>query len=201
MLCVIVYVCNIIVSNLRSHTTWEQANTPLLRCHPDRLTIKSNNNTLFSRMPRTCSSDQARVLVGLSGWSAFSGVLICFRITRNSGENVKRRRFCLHATRFAGSPARSGASCLNQVATAKHTNTRIRLPNTRTGVQPNTKRTFVCCRTLPNTTVKPLPNTLGTPNTAPNTRSAEHVFSRTRVQQGPNARSAATSQTLTSGGL
>ena len=39
------------------------------------------------------------------------------------------------------------------------------LPNTRTRVQPNTEQAFVCCRTLPNTTVKPLPNAPGTPNT------------------------------------
>ena len=58
---------------------WEQINTPLLRCHPDRLTMKSTNDTLFSRMPRGCASDQPRVTVGLSGWSAFGSVLICFR--------------------------------------------------------------------------------------------------------------------------
>ena len=60
---------------------WEQINTPLLRCHPDRLTIiTSRRNTLFVRMPRGCSSDQSGVMVGLSGLSAFSGVLICFRV-------------------------------------------------------------------------------------------------------------------------
>ena len=55
------------------------------------------------------------------------------------------------------------------------------LPNTRKSVQSNTKQIFVCCRTLPNTTVKPLPNVTGTPNTpgTPNMRSAraEHAFS------------------------
>ena len=30
---------------------WEQTNTPLLRCHPDRLTKESDNKTPFSRMP------------------------------------------------------------------------------------------------------------------------------------------------------
>ena len=47
--------------------------------------------------------------------------------------------------------------------------------------KPNTKQTFLCCRTLPNATVKPRPNT---PNTAPNTRSAraEHAFSRRWAQ-------------------
>ena len=59
---------------------WEQINTPLLRHHPDRLTIKSRRNTLFVRMPRGCSSDQPRIMDGLSGWSAFSGVCICFWI-------------------------------------------------------------------------------------------------------------------------
>ena len=48
---------------------WEQTNTPLLRCHPDGLTITSKHNTLLSRMPRGCASDQPRVMVGLSGWS------------------------------------------------------------------------------------------------------------------------------------
>ena len=33
-----------------------------------------NNSTPCSRMPRACSSDQPRVMVGLSGWSAFNGV-------------------------------------------------------------------------------------------------------------------------------
>ena len=56
----------------------EQTNAPLLRCHPDRLTVTSKNDTSFSRMPRGCVSDQPRVMVGLSGWSAFSGVFICF---------------------------------------------------------------------------------------------------------------------------
>ena len=32
---------------------------------------------LFLRMPGGCSSDQPRVMVGLSGWSAFCGVLMC----------------------------------------------------------------------------------------------------------------------------
>ena len=41
----------------------------ILRCHPDRVTITSNNNTLFSRIPRACSSDQPRVMVGLLVWS------------------------------------------------------------------------------------------------------------------------------------
>ena len=40
------------------------------------------------------------------------------------------------------------------------------LPSTRTRVQPNTRQTLVFCRTLPNTTVKPLSNTPNTPNTA-----------------------------------
>ena len=57
---------------------WEQIDTSLLRCHPDQLTIKSNNNTPFSIMPRACSGDQPRAMAGLSGWSAFSGVLLCF---------------------------------------------------------------------------------------------------------------------------
>ena len=61
--------------------TWEQTYTPLLPCHPDRLTIKSRRNTSFVRMPRGCSSDQPRVTVGLSGWSAFSGVFMCLRVT------------------------------------------------------------------------------------------------------------------------
>ena len=51
--------------------------TPLSRCHPNRLTIKSKT-TSISRMPRACASDQPRVMVGLSVWSAFSGVLVCF---------------------------------------------------------------------------------------------------------------------------
>ena len=58
--------------------TSEQINTPLLRCHPDPLTVKSKSNTTYSRMPRTCASGQPRVMVGLSGWSAFSAVFICF---------------------------------------------------------------------------------------------------------------------------
>ena len=58
----------------------------------------------------------------------------------------------------------------------------ISLPNTCTRVQPTTKQTFVCCRTLPNTTVKSLPNTPGTPNAAPNTRSPEHAFSKGRTR-------------------
>ena len=52
----------------------KQINTPLLRGHPDRLTEKSKNDTSFSRRPRACASDQPRVMVGLSGWSVFSGV-------------------------------------------------------------------------------------------------------------------------------
>ena len=32
----------------------------------------------LSRMPRGCASDQSRVMVGLSGWSVLSGVLIFF---------------------------------------------------------------------------------------------------------------------------
>ena len=48
-------------------------NTPLLPCHPDRQTITSTNNTLCLRTPRGCSSDQPRVMAGLSGWLAFSG--------------------------------------------------------------------------------------------------------------------------------
>ena len=55
--------------------------THILRRHPDRPTVKSDtSNTPFSRMPRAGSSDQPRVMVGLSGWSAFSGVFICFRL-------------------------------------------------------------------------------------------------------------------------
>ena len=61
----------------RRADNWEQIGTPLVRCHPDRLTRKSRN-TIFVRMPRGCSSDQPGVMVGLSGWSAFSGVFICF---------------------------------------------------------------------------------------------------------------------------
>ena len=51
--------------------------------------------------------------------------------------------------------------------------------------QPNSKQTFVCCRTLPNTTVKPRPNTPGTPNTASNTRLADHAFSKRRTHVQP----------------
>ena len=50
-----------------SYLLWELINTPLLRCHPDRLTVTSKNNTSFSRMPRACASDQPRVLVGIQG--------------------------------------------------------------------------------------------------------------------------------------
>ena len=60
------------------------------------------------------------------------------------------------------------------------------MPNTRTLVQPNIEQAFVCCRTLPNTTEKPLPNTPGTPNTAPNMRSAEHAFGKGRTRVQPN---------------
>ena len=31
----------------RGPSPWEQTNAPLSRCHPDRLTMKSNNDTLF----------------------------------------------------------------------------------------------------------------------------------------------------------
>ena len=44
----------------------DQLNTPLLRCHPDRLTGTSKNNVSSSRMPRACASDQPSVLVGPS---------------------------------------------------------------------------------------------------------------------------------------
>ena len=63
---------------VRLSPPWEQIITPLSRCHPDRLTIKPRRKTVFVRMPRGCSSDQPRVMVGISGWSAFSGVCICF---------------------------------------------------------------------------------------------------------------------------
>ena len=70
---------------------WEQINTPLLRCQPDRLTIKSANNTLCLRMPGGYSSDQPRVMVGLSGWSAFSGVLTCFWLHTASSREFDTR--------------------------------------------------------------------------------------------------------------
>ena len=56
---------------------WEQINTRRLPCHPDRLTIKLTKNIQYFRMPRGCWSDQPRVTVGLSGWSAFNGVCVC----------------------------------------------------------------------------------------------------------------------------
>ena len=43
-----------------------------------------------SRMPSGCSSNQPRYMVGLSGWSAFSGVLICCR-TINHMSDVSSR--------------------------------------------------------------------------------------------------------------
>ena len=42
-------------------------NTPLWRCHPARLTMKSGRNALLPRVPAGCSSDQQ----GL--WSAIQG--------------------------------------------------------------------------------------------------------------------------------
>ena len=55
----------------RQRLLGKQINTPLLRCHPDRLTMTSRNNTWCSSMPRGPAGDQPRVMVGLSGSSAF----------------------------------------------------------------------------------------------------------------------------------
>ena len=56
----------------------ERMKTPLLRCHPDRLTIESNNNAPSSRTPRACSAHQPRVRVALSVVSACSGMFVYF---------------------------------------------------------------------------------------------------------------------------
>ena len=64
------------IGNKHTHTH-THVHTPPLRCHPDRLTITSTTSMPFVGMPSGCSSDQPRVMVGLSGWSAFSGALTC----------------------------------------------------------------------------------------------------------------------------
>ena len=65
----------------------DQLNAPLLPCHPDRLTIESAS-TIFLRMPGGWSRDQPRVMVGLSGWSAFSGVFISFWFTTSTSTST-----------------------------------------------------------------------------------------------------------------
>ena len=82
--------------------------TPLLQCHPDGITITSRRNTWFVRMPRGCSSDQTRVMVGLSGWSAFSGVYLFLiialpqAVTVNIPESRHGGQTALHLTGIRG---------------------------------------------------------------------------------------------------
>ena len=65
------------------HLRWEQTkNTPLLRCHPGRLTQNRRMNTPCLKTPVGCSDDQTRVMVGHSGWSFFCGVFICHWVQR-----------------------------------------------------------------------------------------------------------------------
>ena len=60
---------------------WTHMSTPRLRCHPDRLTIRSRRNTLFVSMPR----DAQVTNQGL--WSAFQGgrlLVVCSFASENA---------------------------------------------------------------------------------------------------------------------
>ena len=85
----------------RQATCWEQTKHTSIAMpswSADR-TVTSNNNTSISRTPRACASDRPRVMVGLWGWSAFSGVHIC---VSELGWITRWRRAHRHATMTTG---------------------------------------------------------------------------------------------------
>ena len=108
----------------RHSTSWEQINAPLLRCHPDRLTMKSRRNTLFVRMPRGCSSDQPRV------WSALQGgrllvVCVCVYVLMNVVAELSNdggaRRSSPPPLRLAGCPGRRRENMVGEhICLAEH---------------------------------------------------------------------------------